>query len=57
MALEASMADGNITVEVSTRATQDELQRLRDQNATLKREAYTWSKASETYATQRSQAG
>lgn len=32
------MADGNIAVEVSTRAAQDELQRLRDQNATLKRD-------------------
>lgn len=32
------MADGNITVEVSTQAAQAELQRLRDQNATLKRD-------------------
>ncbi len=32
------MADGTITVEVSTQAAQDELQRLRDQNATLKRD-------------------
>lgn len=32
------MADGNITVEVSTQAAQAELERLRDQNATLKRD-------------------
>lgn len=32
------MADGNITVEVSTQAAQDELKRLRAQNATLKRD-------------------
>ena len=38
MGLELNMADGGITVEVSTQATQDELQRLRDQNATLKRD-------------------
>jgi FtsZ-binding cell division protein ZapB len=76
------MADGKITVEVSTQAAQAELQRLRDQNATLKRdlvyardgltkgrtrmrqdierlqaenaalkrEAHTWSKAAEHYA-------
>ena len=69
------MADGNITVEVSTQAAQAELERLRAENATLKldlqhardgltkgrsrmrednarlaREAYTWSKAAETYA-------
>ena len=44
------MADGNITVEVSTQAAQAELQRLREQNATLKREAHTWSKAAEHYA-------
>lgn len=76
------MADGNIMVEVSTQAAQAELQRLRDQNATLKRdlvyardgltkgrtrmrediarleaenaalkrEAHTWSKAAEHYA-------
>ena len=44
------MADGNITVEVSTQAAQDELQRLRYENAALKREAHTWSKAAEHYA-------
>lgn len=38
MALEASMADGNITVEVSTHATQAELRRLRVENAALKRD-------------------
>lgn len=32
------MADGNIKVEVSTRAAHAELERLRDQNATLKRD-------------------
>lgn len=32
------MADGHITVEVSTQVAQDEVQRLRDQNATLKRD-------------------
>lgn len=36
------MADGNITVEVSTQAAQAELERLRAENAALKREAYTW---------------
>lgn len=71
------MADGNITVEVSTQAAQAELERLRAENAALKRdlqyardgltkgrsrmrednerlarEAYTWSKAAETYAKQ-----
>ena len=69
------MADGSITVEVSTQAAQAELERLRAENAALKRdlqyardgltkgrsrmrednerlarEAYTWSKAAETYA-------
>ena len=44
------MADGNITVEVSTQAVQAELERLRAENARLGREAYTWSKAAETYA-------
>lgn len=32
------MADGNITVEVSTHATQAELRRLRAENAALKRD-------------------
>lgn len=32
------MADGNITVEVSTRAAQAELERLRVENAALKRD-------------------
>ncbi len=32
------MADGRITVEVSTQAAHAELERLRDQNATLKRD-------------------
>lgn len=32
------MADGSITVEVSTQAAPAELQRLREQNATLKRD-------------------
>ena len=36
------MADGNITVEVSTQAAQAELARLRAENAALKREAHTW---------------
>lgn len=36
------MADGNITVEVSTQAAQDELERLRAENARLAREAHTW---------------
>lgn len=44
------MADGNITVEVSTQAAQAELERLRAENARLAREAYTWSKAAEAYA-------
>jgi len=69
------MADGSITVEVSTQAAQAELERLRAENDALKRdlrhardgltkgrtrmrednerlarEAYTWSKAAETYA-------
>ena len=44
------MADGNITVEVSTQAVQAELERLLAENARLGREAYTWSKAAETYA-------
>jgi hypothetical protein len=44
------MADGNITVEVSTQAAQAELERLRAENAALKREAHAWSKAAETYA-------
>ncbi len=35
MGLELSMADGIITVEVSTQSAQAELQRLRDQNAVL----------------------
>ena len=40
--LESSMADGNITVEVSTQAAQAELERLRAENARLAREAHTW---------------
>lgn len=44
------MADGKITVEVSAQAAQAELERLRAENAALKREAYTWSKAAESYA-------
>lgn len=32
------MADGNITVEVSTQAAQTELERLRAENAALKRD-------------------
>lgn len=44
------MADVSITVEVSTQAAQAELERLRADNAALKREAHTWSKAAETYA-------
>lgn len=40
--LEPSMADGNITVEVSTQAAQAELERLRAENARLAREAHTW---------------
>ncbi len=36
------MADGNITVEVSTQAAQAELERLRAENAALKREAHAW---------------
>ena len=36
------MADGSITVEVSTQAAQAELERLRAENAALKREAHTW---------------
>lgn len=32
------MADGNITVEVSTQAAQAELERLRAENAALKRD-------------------
>lgn len=35
MALGLSMADGNITVEVSTQAAQAELKRLRAENAVL----------------------
>ena len=75
MGSELSMADGSITVEVSTQVAQAELERLRAENAALKhdlqyardgltkgrtrmrednerlaREAYTWSKAAETYA-------
>lgn len=50
MELELSMADGKITVEVSTQAAQAELERLRAENAALKREAHTWSKAAEAYA-------
>lgn len=44
------MADGHITVEVTTQAAQAELERLRAENASLAREAHTWSKAAETYA-------
>ena len=71
------MADGNITVEVSTQAARDEISRLREElacvrqalpemwrdselsvavstlaaeNDMLKREAFTWSKATEHYA-------
>lgn len=36
------MADGKITVEVSTQAVQAELERLRHENARLAREAHTW---------------
>ena len=36
------MADGNITVEVSTQAAQAELEQLRAENARLAREAHTW---------------
>ena len=36
------MADGNITVEVRTQAAQAELDRLRADNAALRREAHTW---------------
>ena len=36
------MADGNITVEVSTQAAQAELERLRAENARLAREAHSW---------------
>lgn len=36
------MADGNITVEVSTQAAQAELERLHAENARLAREAHTW---------------
>lgn len=36
------MADGNITVEVRTQAAQAELERLRAENAALKREAHAW---------------
>ena len=39
------MADGNITVEVSTQAAQAELERLRAENAALNREAYVWWEA------------
>lgn len=42
MALDASMADANITVEVSTQAAQAELERLRADNAALRREAHAW---------------
>lgn len=42
MGSELSMADGNITVEVSTQAAQAELERLRAENARLAREAHTW---------------
>lgn len=38
MGSELSMADGNIAVEVSTKAAQDELERLRAENAALKRD-------------------
>ena len=36
------MADGNITVEVTTQAAQAELERLRAENARMAREAHTW---------------
>lgn len=36
------MADGIITVEVSTQAAQAELERLRADNAALRREAHAW---------------
>jgi hypothetical protein len=39
------MAEGHIAVEVSTQAAQDELERLRAENAALKREAYAWWEA------------
>lgn len=42
MGLELSMAEGNITVEVSTQAAQAELERLRADNASLRREAHAW---------------
>lgn len=38
MGSELSMADGNITVEVSTQAAQAELEQLRADNAALKRD-------------------
>jgi len=44
------MADGNITLYVTTERAQEELARLLAENAALKREAHTWSKAAETYA-------
>ncbi len=50
MGLGLSMANGNIAAEVSTQAAQAELERLRTENAALKREAHTWSKAAENYA-------
>lgn len=50
MALESSMADGNITLYVTTQHAQEELARILAENAALKREAHTWSKAAETYA-------
>lgn len=44
------MADGNITLYVTTQEAQQELARMLAENAALKREAHTWSKAAETYA-------
>lgn len=54
MGLEPSMADGNITVEVSTQAAQAEVERLRAENARLAREAHTWwTAARDAAATER----
>jgi hypothetical protein len=50
MVLGASVADGNITLYVTTQEAQQELARMLAENAALKREAHTWSKAAETYA-------
>lgn len=48
------MADGNITVEVSTQAVTAELRRLRVENAALKREAHAlWTAARDATAAER----